>query len=500
MRKLLRHIRRSLSVRLSLWVVAFSAVIFLTTFSIIFNETHDVVQAEAWGKATKMLDGTVLHIDNTLDKVEVASDNMLRVIEQNLDKPDMMYNLSRQVLESNPDLSGCSISFEPDYYKEKGKYFSAYSYNNGDSIQTENEGNEGYQFHYMDWYLIPTMLNRPYWIEPFMEDADWGIVVKDIFSSYSRPIHDKQGNIVGTFSLDICLDWFSKTVSDVKPFPNSYAIMLGKGGTYIVHPDTTRLFYETIFTQTLERPDSAVTALGRAMMAGQSGHKVLTIDDQLCHVFYKPFKNTGWSVAIICPESDFMYGYNSLKTVMLWISVGGLVVLSVFCWYFVGYRLRPLRRLARMTHTIAEGQFDNEMQVSRRSDEIGQLQRSFQTMQQSLGSYIQEVRQQTTTLEERNAQLLEAYEHAKEDERIKTTVLHNMPEKIVTQVTALVQLSRTISQEYRQMDTGELDATVKEIQADTTQVTNMLDELMATVQRDTPKKHVEPHKPTQPHE
>jgi sigma-B regulation protein RsbU (phosphoserine phosphatase) len=140
------------------------------------------------------------------------------------------------------------------------------------------------------------------------------------------------------------------------------------------------------------------------------------------------------------------------------------------------------------------------MQVSRRSDEIGQLQRSFQTMQQSLGSYIQEVRQQTTTLEERNAQLLEAYEHAKEDERIKTTVLHNMPEKIVTQVTALVQLSRTISQEYRQMDTGELDATVKEIQADTTQVTNMLDELMATVQRNTPKKHVEPHKPTQPHE
>ena len=60
----------------------------------------------------------------------------------------------------------------------------------------------------MDWYLIPKLLDRPYWIEPFQEDAIEGIIVKEIFSSYSRPIHDKEGNVVGTFSLDICLDWF----------------------------------------------------------------------------------------------------------------------------------------------------------------------------------------------------------------------------------------------------------------------------------------------------
>ena len=162
MKKIKNIFKRSLSTRLSLWVVFFAAIIFTAVFSLMFTETREVIREEAWGKATQTLDGTVMHIDNTLHQVEVASDNMLRVIEQNLDKPDKMFDYSRQVLESNPNLTGCSISFEPYYFKEKGRYFSAYSYNDGDSIQTEQEGTDNYQYHCMDWYLIPKLLDRPY--------------------------------------------------------------------------------------------------------------------------------------------------------------------------------------------------------------------------------------------------------------------------------------------------------------------------------------------------
>ena len=176
MKKIFTALRRSLSARLSFAVVLFVAVIFVGAFSIMFSEARDIIREEAWGKATQTLDGTVLHIDNTLRRVEVASDNMLRVIERNLNKPDSMFSISRQVLVNNPELTGCSISFDPFYYKEKGRYFSAYAYNNGDSILTEQEGTDNYQYHCMDWYLIPKLLDRPYWIEPFMEDATEGII------------------------------------------------------------------------------------------------------------------------------------------------------------------------------------------------------------------------------------------------------------------------------------------------------------------------------------
>ena len=486
------RIHRSLSARLSLWVVLFAAAIFLTTFSMIFSETHTVVREEVWAKSMQMLESTVLCIDNTLERVEVASNNMIRVIEENLDDPDMMFDLSKQVLVSNPVLSGCSISFEPYYYKEKGRYFSAYSYNNGDSIQTENEGNDGYQYHYMDWYLIPKLLNRPYWIEPFLEDEEVGIVVKDIFTTYSRPIHDKEGKVVGTFSLDICLDWFSSTVSEAKPYPHSYSILLGKDGTYLVHPDSTKLFYETIYTPTLEKPDSALTALGEAMIAGETGHRMMMMDGEMCHVFFKPFMNLGWSVAIVCPERDILEGYTRPRNQMLCIAFIGLVVLLLSCRMFVKQRLKPLKTLAESTRDIAEGHFYGNVPESNRQDEIGQLQRSFKSMQQSLVTHIEEMRLRTKTLEERNADLLEAYEHAKEDERTKTAVLHHMPEKIAAPVGDLSALAHDVARQHRQMTDDELGKTVEKIQEDAYQVTILLDELLAVAEQEAPRDDVKP--------
>lgn len=478
MKKIKNIFKRSLSTRLSLWVVFFAAIIFTAVFSLMFTETREVIREEAWGKATQTLDGTVMHIDNTLHQVEVASDNMLRVIEQNLDKPDNMFDYSRQVLESNPNLTGCSISFEPYYFKDKGRYFSAYSYNDGDSIQTEQEGTDNYQYHCMDWYLIPKLLDRPYWIEPFQEDAIEGIIVKEIFSSYSRPIHDKEGKVVGTFSLDICLDWFAQTISEAKPYPHAYSVMLGRGGTYLVHPDTTKLFYETVFTQTLERPDSVITLLGESMIAGESGHKTVTFNGEVCHVFYRPFKNTGWSVAIVCPESDIFEGYNQLKSGVQMISLIGLLILLAVCWIVVKNRLHPLRQLARTTQLISNGEFSNVIPESHRSDEIGQLQRTFQSMQRSLRNNIQEVRQQTETLEQQNAELQEAYERTKEEERVKSKVLHKMSNKMSDPVSYITILARSICERRHEMSDEEVNKMVDNILSSTKQVTQLLDKMI----------------------
>ena len=492
MKRVIRYIRRSLSTRLTIVVVTIVAIIFIVAYRQISIEAQQIVRDGAWKRATATLEGTVLHIDNTLHSVEVAANNMLRVIEQNLDKPDNMFDYSRQVLVNNPELTGCSISFEPFYFKDKGRYFSAYSYNNGDSIQTEQEGTDNYQYHCMDWYLIPKLLNRPYWIEPFMEDAEEGIVVKDIFTSFSQPIHNSKGEAVGTFSVDICLDWFAQTVSAAKPYPNSYSILLGKGGTYLIHPDSTKLFYETIFTETLEQPNSAMTDLGKRMIAGESGNKTMTIDGEQCYVFYKPFKNTGWSVAIICPESDIMAPYHRLRSTMQWMAVIGLSVLLVFCWYITWNRLFPLRHLAKSAQRLARGQFTGVVPNTNRPDEIGQLQRGFKKMQESLNNNIQEVRQQTAMLEERNKELLEAYEHIKGEERIKTTILHKMPDKMSASVADIYSTAKTLCDNHKQLTDDDISDHVENIKTKAQQVTLMLDELLKTSQEDTQPEHVEP--------
>ena len=476
--KSLKDYRRSLSARLSVWTVLVVTAIFLAALGIMFAESRDHVRKDTLGKAQQTLDGTVLHIDNTLRAVEVAANNMLRVIESNLDKPDKMFDYSRQVLETNPELSGCSISFEPFYYKEKGEYFSAYSYNNGDSIETENEGADYYQYHTMDWYLIPKLLNRPYWIEPFQEDDDWGIVVQDVFSSYSQPIHDKAGKVVGTFSVDIPLDWFSDTVSATRPFPNSYTILLGKGGTYLVHPDSPRQFYETIFTTSLQESDSAIESLGRAMIAGESGYRQMTYHGELLHVFYKPFKNTGWSVAVICPESDVFAAFNQLRRTVRLVTAIGLLLLLLSTWFIVSRSVRPLQKLVDSTHQMTQHEFTGEIPDSTREDEIGRLQRRFKALQQSLSKYVGKVRQQSAVLEARRAELQEAYDRAKAEEHVRNAVLHQMTADMSAPVADITAVSRTICEEYQEMTDDYMDAMVDKIEKDANQVGEMLNQLL----------------------
>ncbi|MBR6276927.1 MAG: Cache 3/Cache 2 fusion domain-containing protein [Prevotella sp.] len=482
MKRLVRYIRSSLSRRLSFWMVMLVAAIFTTTLTLWFSETREVVREEAWNKATKTIEGAVLHIDNTLHRAEVAANNMLVVIESHLDQPDLMFDLSRQVLESNPDLTGCSISFEPYYFKEKGRYFSAYSYNSGDSILTEQEGTDNYQYFCMDWYLIPKLLDKPFWIEPFFEDAEEGIIVKDVFTSYSQPIHDKQGKIVGTFSVDICLDWFSSTISEAKPYPHSYSVMLGKGGTYLVHPDTTKLFYETIFTQTMEQEDSVITSIGEAMIAGETGHRIMSIGGEPSYVFYKPFKNTGWSVAIICPERDIFDSYNKLRSTTRNIMIAGLMVLLVFCLVIVDRNLLPLKRLAGFTLLTADGQFSDEVPDSSRPDEIGELQRRFRRMQQVLRQYMDQLYQETAILELQNQELATAYEHVKEEERVKNLVLHQMSEEIERPVQGILTEARIVCDCHHDLTEEDFKHTVNDMLQNTNQVTTLLDKLMSEAQ------------------
>jgi sigma-B regulation protein RsbU (phosphoserine phosphatase) len=392
MKRLVKYIREKLSVRVSLWVVLFAAVIFLAALGFMFVESRKAVRREAINRATEVLDNTVLRVTSILDHVEVAAENFEWLPTRHLDAPDSMFVYSRRILINNPDLNGCSIAFEPYFFEDKGRYFSAYSYNDNGNILTTQEGNKNYEYFYMDWYQLCKLLDRPCWTEPFMDYNPDNIYSKEMIASYCRPMKDKDGNFVGTMAVDLSLEWLSKTVSSVKPYPNSYSIMIGKGGTYFVHPDTTKLTCQTIFTETLEQPDTALTALGHAMQRGEEGMRQLTIDNKDCYVFYKPLSTTGWSVAIVCPESDIFGGYNRLQRMVLGIVAVGLLLMLFFFIRIITRELKPLRRLAKEAETIASGQFNTKLPDFKRTDEIGQLSHSFENMQKSLVNYIDELK------------------------------------------------------------------------------------------------------------
>lgn len=395
MKSPLYYFKNSLSTKLSLWIVLFTAVVLVSALGYMFSVSRQAIRQEAVNHATEILENTTLRVNSILERVEVATNNTDWLINRHLDGPDSMFTYSRRLLENNPDLNGCSIAFEPDFFKQKGRYFSAFSLRNDGEILTTQEGNEHYEYFYMDWYQLCKLLDRPVWTEPFIDYNPEDIYSKDMIASYCKPIKDKSGKYVGTISVDLSLTWLSNTISAVKPYPHSYSIMIGQGGTFFVHPDSTKLFFHTIFTETLEHEDTALAALGHAMQRGEEGMRQLVIDGQESYVFYKPLGNTGWSVAIVCPESDIFGAFNRLRRAVTIAVLAGLLLLLLVSIQIITRELKPLRRLADQAGIIAKGNFDEALPESGRVDEIGQLSQSFSDMQRSLAGYIEELKQTT---------------------------------------------------------------------------------------------------------
>lgn len=391
MNKMLAYIRRKLSIRVSLWVVMFAAVIFIAALSFLFYQSREAVRQEAIHRATTILERTSLQVEGILNRVEVASQMTEWLVQRHPNVADSMFVYSEGTLRNNPDFYSCSIAFEPYFFKEYGRYFSAYSKFEGDSIRTLQGGSDNYQYFFMDWYLMPQLLEHPCWTDPYM-DLDAPTNTYEMVTTYCQAIKDNKGAFIGVINTSLSISWLSQTISSVKPYPNSYSIMIGRGGQYFVHPDSTKITRQTIFTQTMLEPDTALTSLGHAMQRGEEGMRRMMIDGKDSYVFYKPLGKTGCSMAIVCPESDIFSGFNRLRhTVMLIVFIGLLVMLYVFI-NVITRELKPLHRLAREAETIASGNFDAELPNFERTDEIGQLSHSFGNMQQSLVKYIEELK------------------------------------------------------------------------------------------------------------
>ncbi len=387
------YFRTSFSRRLNFLVATLASIVFVVALVFLFAQARYAVQREAKEHASQLLNNTALRVNTVLNQVEVATENTSWLVGRHLKTPDSMYVYARAIVENNPELAGCSISFEPYYYPRKGRYFSVYAKQENGKVSVVQEGDESYEYFFMDWYQLPKLLGHSAWTEPFLGEYPEEEAVQDkMVVSYCKRIEEENGKYVGTIASDLSLRWLSETISAVKPYPHSYSFMIGRGGTFFVHPDPEKLLYQSIFTETMEQDNPERMALGKAMVSGEEGMRMLTLNGELCYVFYQPLGETGFSAAIVCPERDIFYGYNRLRNVVILIFILGMLIMHIILSTVFRREIAPMRSLAEQAETIADGNFDEVLLDTGRKDEIGRLVHSFSEMQRSLVKYIEEIK------------------------------------------------------------------------------------------------------------
>lgn len=474
--------RHSLTTQIVVWVVGFVSVLFVTALFIMFHYARQSIYTEAMEKARQTLRTTELRIDNTLNEVETATRSMHWTIEKRLNRPEIMDSLCRQLLRVNPHIQSCTIAFEPGVYPQYGIYHEVYAHRNpNDSTQIDITINGGKQLYTREkWYFTPLHLEKPIWIDPYV-DIEHGET--SIITSYGMPLHNKDGELVGVLSAHISMKWFADLVLSLKPFPNSHASVMGTDGHLIIHPDSTLEEHEAFFQESFNDPTSEGHLAAISMKTGHIGHNEITMGDKHGFIFYHPFENAGWSVSIVCPESDIFSSYDALLWLTIIISLIGLLLLGLFCFFISHFKLKPLQQLVDTARQMAEGQLDAPVEESHRDDEVGYVQNTFRQMQQSIGQHIAHITQLTDVLRQRNDDLKLAYEQAREADRMKDAVIMNMSDRMEQSVKAIHATVDDFRQHIADMDANECRHMAEKIGTHTETTTELLGNLLDIADR-----------------
>ena len=384
---------RSFARRLSLNILLYTSAIFVAAlvFSGIFS--HIILSEEAENSAQNLLNSTINEISISLGRVEEMVEGTSWHVEEEMEDEDYLYHLTRKLVEDNL-VVGSAVAFAPYAYKDK-YYFSPYSFLNGEGeIESKQLGNAQYDYFYMDWFQIPSLLGEPCWSEPYYDEGGGDFLM----TTYSYPLKDEEGEVYAVITADVSLKWISELLSKIKPYPGSNISLVSRSGQYITLGSGASLKGETLFSTAFGTGDDKLVNIAKAMSNGESGISKYSRNGKASFAVYGPLPNK-WSVSMTCSYAEVLHRASRLHIMTLLIAILGLIILFFACRGLIRKLTKPINEVSGATLKIAGGNFNVDLPEIETGDEIQQLRDSIVFMEESLVKYVEDLKTSTAANE-----------------------------------------------------------------------------------------------------
>lgn len=475
---IINRIRRKLSLKLTFGIMLFLIAIFVVSLGILFMRSRQLVREEAMERAEQELDNVVMRVNGLMNEVETATMTARwHLTDDNL-QPDSLLNFARRIVAMNPNFDGCSISTEPNYFPQIGRYFSVYAYHEGDSVVSKTE--DPYEYFDKVYYKTPLLLGKPSWVEAYAEDVN-GVVsdnFDDLIVSFGVPIRNSKRETIGVISTDLSMPWLSQVISAYKPYPNAYSVMLGADGQYLIHPDTAKLMKKTIFSDADTKNNQDLITLGHDMVSGNSGMLTVKIRGKRCLVLYKSLKRAPWSIALVCPESDILAGYTKLLYILIPLLVFGLLVILAFCLNVITSMVTPINELTDKLSYITHGHYNEPIERTSRRDVIGRLQNNFAEMQEALSKHITSLQEVNNVTCKLNSELEKASVMARKADESKSEFLKDVTHQIRTPLNIINGFTQVLRDDSGSIPRDEVEGLIDTMQYNSVGMNRMINMLL----------------------
>ncbi|MDD4821895.1 MAG: SpoIIE family protein phosphatase [Bacteroidales bacterium] len=398
------NMNKSLSLRIAVYVLSFCMLLFLLVLLVFFFFSRKQIEEMTLKNAEIITSKSAMDVERTILPIIRVAQNYKWILENKQQSSAELYEMTRQVVENNPDVIGSAIAFEPNFFEKEGLYFSPYSYRENDSIKSMQLGNASYDYFYMDWYQIPVATGKSGWSEPY-HDTGGG---NSLMTTYSVPFYKNVNNekkIAGVITFDLSLNKFTDSVSSLKILETGYATVLSANGTFVTHPKKELIMNQTIFSYASEINNPELREIGRIIQKENSGYVSSTLNGVERMLYFKKLSSSNWSIAVVFPKSEMYLPLHKISIILIVLVCIGLLLLAVIVSKIISRQIIPLRHFAGSAREIAKGNFSNQLPLIKRNDELKDLHNSFEYMQRKLTQYIEDLKQTAIAKEKIESEL-----------------------------------------------------------------------------------------------
>ena len=475
-------IPRSLAAKIIFKTVFYVAILLAPTILAMTLGMRVVIKEETGRQVDQALDGIAYRLDNVLLGVEQTAHRIHARIPNCLGSPRELQHLCLEAIEANPDITGCAIALNPDDYMVGGKPFMTYVHRSGNAL-VNSETFTSQPFTQQEWYTKPILQEVSSWTGPLKkENTENGPIL-----SYDVPIMEN-GRAVGVLGVDVSLEALTNVAQHYKRTSHSYITLLDETGSYIVHPDSTRLIHMDSLSDLREAEDPAIMESLQAMVEGKSGKESFTMDSTAYYIAYMPFRlsafpgrqvnNLGWSIAVIYPQKELFRQYDPGFRNSILIILAGILLLIAGAMAVSRISLKPLRKLTYISRRIANGHYLTPILETRRTDEVGRLQNLFYKMQKAISDHMENLQNLSIKEEERRKDLALTYAKTKEAEKYRSAFFSKMTHQMADVTSEIQDDIDRLNESGEIMNENELRQVLSSIEKNALKVNEILGDML----------------------
>jgi hypothetical protein len=268
----------------------------------------------------------------TIEVTETNAKNVFDEVEKHLDSPESVIAALQSKTSLAPDVRGYFAAFEPEYFKEKGKWFEPYVHHTDNSeFVLSMVGSARHDYTKSDWYVRAQKSKEGFWSDPYYYYD--GTDMSGHYCTFVEPVFDATGRLACVCGADITFDWLTKELQRIDEqyqhheSLNKYVLMRNLGffsvvvdhdGSCLIHPDNKKLpIKDKDMLQDLEQK--------------KSGSQDMTVDGVPSTLYYGPIEGIDWALVVVVPRDDIQKPTLTMGFALFALAILGIMIVWIIC-------------------------------------------------------------------------------------------------------------------------------------------------------------------------